>query len=729
MTELAQTDRGPITEENSGKGGSEEEKFLAIAVKRFQRCETAESKNRINALDDRKFKNGEQWPEQIRAQRTLEHRPCLTINKLKTFIHQITNDQRQNRPAINISPVGDKADKQTAKMLRGLIRQIERQSDADVAYDTAFDDAVSSGWGYWRILSEYEFADSFDQVLRIRRLRNPFRVYMDPDAQMPDGSDAKWCFISDLMVRAEFDQQWPNAKAAPWAEGSVGDDSYKLWSTRTHVRIAEYFQIITTTRKLVALENGHIGYKDELSDEVSELIQLQPDLIVDERDVQVKQVEWSKITSHEILEQQIIKCKWIPVVRVVGDEADIEGDVTYTGIVRDAKDPQRMYNYWCTSETEMVALAPKAPYIMEEGQIEGQEQRWKSANTKSLPYLLYKGVNIGGKQAPMPQRQQFAGPPLGIINAKEGAAQDMQAVTGIRFDATLNERMYDESGKALRELKRVGDLGNFHYIDNLARGLKHTGRILVDWIPHVYDTRRVLTILREDGQEETATLDPQIATSYQQNNQPDGGVERIYNPKVGQYDVAVTIGPSYATKRAEAADSILAFMKAYPPAAEVSGDLIAKNMDWPGAEEIAERLATLLPPGIMDGQVENLPAEARGIVANLNRQVQQLTQERDKAAAMLGEQDKDRAVQQDKIDKDYDAKMKAMAASMEEVIIKSQAEAQKGNGAEMQKIALDQETKFMQMFSDRQVAEQKMHNDLLLGLTKIEKMAKATKSK
>ncbi|TFH41050.1 MAG: hypothetical protein E4H01_15540, partial [Lysobacterales bacterium] len=417
MTELAQTDRGPVVDGQSESGGDKTAKFLANAVKRFQRAETAEGPNRLMAVDDLKFKSGDQWPEQIKAQRVLEKRPCLTINKMKTFVHQITNDQRQNRPSINVSPVGDKSDKQTAKMLKGLIRQIERQSNADVAYDTAFDGAVSNGWGYWRIITEYEAEGSFDQVLRIERIRNPFRVYMDPDAQMPDGSDAQWCVISDLIPREEFESTWPDAAVTPWQQQTTGDDGWGLWSTQTHIRIAEYFQVKTKTRKLVALQSGHVGFEDELADDIKESIKLDKDLVLKTRDVQAKEIEWTKITSHEILETSIVPCRWIPVVKVIGDETDIEGKVILAGIVRDAKDPQRMYNFWSTSETELIALAPKAPWMMEEGQIEGHEQRWRDANTKSLPYLLYKGVSIGGKQAPAPQRQQFAGPPVGVVNA------------------------------------------------------------------------------------------------------------------------------------------------------------------------------------------------------------------------------------------------------------------------------------------------------------------------
>src|SRR5512135_2075079 len=199
MAAPAQTDREPDNKPQ-GRRRRDVEKFLKDCVKKFGRAETAEAKNRQNGLDDLKFKNGDQWPESIKADRTTQKRPCLTINKMKTFVHQITNDQRQNRPAIGVSPIGDRADPETAKMLKGLIRQIERQSNADVAYDTAFDSAVSIGWGYWRILTEYEDEDTFDQVIKIARIRNPFRVYIDPDHMEPDGSDAKWCFIADMVL-------------------------------------------------------------------------------------------------------------------------------------------------------------------------------------------------------------------------------------------------------------------------------------------------------------------------------------------------------------------------------------------------------------------------------------------------------------------------------------------------------------------------------------------------
>ncbi len=679
----AKTDRGPAggDTKTSEKKGAKLEDFLRKVVKQFARAESNESTNRQEAIDDLKFKTGKgQWPEAIKAQRTIEKRPCLTINKMPTFVHQITNDQRQNRPSINVSPVGDVGDPETAKMLKGLIKNIERQSNADVAYDTGFDSAVSGGWGYWRVVTEYEDDDTFNQVARIKRIRNPFRVYLDPDSQEPDGSDAKWAFITDLLPKDEFKAKYPKAAIMAWEEGGMGDE-YKAWSTTTHVRIAEYYCIETETRKLVALENGHVGWEDELDASLAKAPRK------NERDVQTKKIKWYKLTAWEILEETDWLGSWIPIVKCIGDEVDIEGKVTYSGVIRNAKDPQRMKNFWATSKTELIALAPKAPWIMEEGQIEGHEKRWQEANNKSLPYLLYKATALGGKPAPPPQRQQFAGPPAAIIEAEMSAEQDMMGTTGIRFDSTKQERTYDESGKALRELKRVTDLGSFHYVDNLARSLRFTGHILIDLIPKIYDTPRILTILREDDTEERVKIDPTLGQSSGKETAADGRVRRLFNPKLGKYDVTVTIGPSFATKRAEAADSMLGFIKVVPQAGQIAGDLIAKNMDWPGADEIAARLMSMLPPHLLNKKLDQFPPEAKGMVMSLQQQLQQLKGERDQAVAMLGNDDKDRAIDREKITKDFEAKMAKIFADFETkmaaVAAKGQAEGPEERLAQM----------------------------------------------
>ena len=646
---------------------------LARRRKRFDLCVKAEAENRGDMLSDKKFRAGDQWPSDVKADRNLKGRPCLTVNKLPTFVHQITNDLRQNRPSINISPVGDRGDVEVARMYRGLIRHIERSCSADTAYDTAADGGVGEGLGYVRLLTEYESPDSFDQVIVIRRVRNQFSVYLDPNHQEPDGSDATYGFITELIPRDEYQDKYPDAQLISFEQAATGD--MKNWVTGTDIRVAEYFEIKHEMRDLVVLDNGHTGWKDELADSVKDDIAAGRVEIVKERRAEIPKVKWSKMTALEILEEQDWPGKWIPIAKCIGDELDIEGKNKLWGVVRFAKDPQKMLNYYKTSETEVIALQPKAPFVVEEGQIEGHEDEWKTANTDNAPYLTYKGTNVGGTMAPPPQRQPMAQIPAGLVNATQGAAQDMQAVTGIRFDATLQERTYDESGRALRELRRSGDIGSFHFADNFNRMLKHVGTMLVDLIPKVYDTKRMLTILREDDTEEQVQIDPHLDKPTAETRNPrTGKTLRIFNPTYGKYGVTVTTGPSYATKRIESAQSMMDFARALPNAAALIMDLIAKNQDWPGAEEMATRLAKAIPPQFLTPDQKDVPPQVQALMQAMDTQIKQLGMERQQLIAALTEKQSERALEMTKIQNDFDAKLLKIVADVETKQAKTQAE-------------------------------------------------------
>lgn len=698
---LSSTDDAPIPDDEDDKpdsimlgAGDEDEdeeddqSLLERIRKRMTRCIQAESENRKKGLAALKFKAGDQWPADIAAQRNTDQRPCLTINKIPTFVHQVTNDQRQNRPSINVSPVGDKGDKDVALMYRGMIRAIERDSSADIAYDTAFENAVSNGFGYIRLLTEYGDPKTFNQVLRISRVRNPFTVYLDCDHQEPDGADCKYGFITELVSRDEFETEWPDAQPVPFMLSGQGE-SYKNWVGKDEIRIAEYYEIVHKKRTLVALSNGHVGWKDELHEDAKAAIESGGLEVLNERESDETETKWYKVTALEVLERQTSVFKWIPIIPVIGNEIDIEGKVKLTGIIDAMMDAQRQYNYWSTSETELVALQPKAPFIMEEGQAEGHEQQWKNANRKNYPALFYKGTSLNGRPIPPPQRQPPPQIPAGIVNAKMGAAQDMIATSGIRFDATMNERMTDESGKAIRELRRSGDLGSFHYVDNLARALKHLGRIMIDAIPKVYDTKRTLTILRMDDTEETVTLDPSAPKPYQEM-QGQHGKLKIFNPTMGKYGVTVTVGPSFATKRIEAAESMMAFAKALPNTAALIADLIAKNQDWPGAEEMASRLAKAVPPQLLTPDQKDVPPQMQAVLQNMDMQIKQLVQVNQKLMAALSDKQADRAQDQDKIDKDFEAKLMAIIQKAESDLGKKADQA-----IELEKIGKDFEAKVM----------------------------------
>lgn len=644
---------------------ADDEKLLARIRKRFERCISAEAENRRDGLDDDKFYAGDQWPNVIQQNRKLDQRPCLTINKLPTFVHQITNDQRQNRPAINVSPVGDKSDPEVAKMYMGLIRAIQRACHADEAYDEAFESAVRKGWGWFRMRTKFEKADSFDQVLVIEPITNAFTVYADPDDQSATGRDLNYGFVTEMIPRNEFEEEYPDAQPMAWELQGTGD-SMKNWMTPDSIRVAEYMEIKNERRTLVYLSTGHTGWKDELDEKVLKDIAAGKIEIERERESPCPKVKWYKVTALEVLERKDWVGKSIPLYKVIGDRINIEGKLKLSGIIRNSKDPQRMYNYWSTAETELVALAPKAPWVMEEGQIEGHEDEWQTANTRSTPVLQYKGTSLAGTQVPPPQRQSFAQIPAGVVNAKQAAAQDMMATTGIRFDATLQERTVDESGRALRELQRKGDVGSFHFFDNLCRTLARLGEDFVYCIPRTYDTERVLTILREDDSEERVKIDPnQQKPMTEQRNPQTGKVLKIYNHTYGEYGVTVTIGPSYATKRIEASESMMAFATALPETAKWVADLIAKNQDWPGSTEWASRLAKVLAmqaPQLMQPDMKDVPPEVAALMSGMDMKIKELTMQLQQAMKALNDKSADRAVDVSKIEHDFEAKVLKIVA-------------------------------------------------------------------
>lgn len=680
---------------------AEDAKILDTAKKQFKNALTVEAPNRTEGLEDIKFVNGQQWSEADASSRAAEGRPCLTENRIPTFANQIINDQRQNRPAINISPMGTKSSKKDAKLMRGMIRAIERDSSADVAYDTGFQSAVHNGWGYWRVMTEYESETSFNKVIVIGSIPNPFNVYLDP-ARTPFKLDANWGFVSEMLPIDEFEREYPDAQKTGWGEAGVGDMD-KDWINDKEIRVAEYYHFEHEERERVMLDNGFEGWEDELADEVLNDIVTGRFEIVARRSVQCKRLKWKKMTALEILERADCDGQYIPIIECDGTVLNINGKTVKKGIVRDAKSPQRMLNYYSTLETENVALQPKAPWIMEEGQVEGHEAKWQQANRKSFSYLLYKGTNVNGQPAPPPQRQPFAGPPAAILAAKQGAVEALKAITGIRFDATMSERMQDESGKAIRELNNNANLGAYHYIDNFGRALKNTGILIVDLVPHTYDSRRIVDIVDEDGSDQRVMINPDMQRPHGEvpaitPDNPRGKLQ-MFNPKIGRYKVTVTIGPSYATKRIEAAESQLDFMRVIgPEGASKIMDLVAKNSDWEGADQIAARLAKGLPPNLLTPDREDMSPQTQALIQGLQQQLQQQGLQMQQMNKDLMDREKDRGVMTHQIDSTYKAKAEKTAAdtqlSMKEMFAENQRfqqEMQAANKEMMLNLALEME--------------------------------------
>jgi len=650
----------------STEDGDDYESGVIEEAKEFLRfCSDNDSNNRVEALDDLKFAGGDQWPVEIQNSRLLESRPYLTINKIDAYCRQITNQQRQQRPRMKAHGMNNDSDEKVAEIITGICRHIENQSDADSAYDNAFDFAVRMGWGYWRITHDYPRPDSFDQEIYIKRIENPFMVYFDPNSNEPDGSDAEKCLITEVISKEAFRKMYPGADDGGGFTPRGTGDSQSEWITREDIRVAEYFYTERKRMKLLLLSDGTTCYEDEKPKET--VMQDAGIYVVSKRETIKKQIKWCKLTGMQILEQRDWAGSYIPVVPVYGQQLIVDSKKKKFGLTRMAKDPQRMYNFWSTALTESVALAPKAKFLLAEGQDEGHEMEWNTANIKSMPVLRYKQTDSEGRMAPVPTRIQPEPPPAGMVTALQGLDGDLKAVVGI-YDPTQLPNG-NQSGKAINGMQQQTDMTNFHYYDNLTRSIRQTGRIIVDLIPHIYDKERVLRIIGADGKGELVTL-----------NQPgvdDQGVEKVLNDvTVGQYDVVMETGPGYASKRAEAFDSMVQMLSVDPTLMQTAGDLIFRNSDFPGADIIADRLAAANPMAQIDEkspvppQVQMQLAQSQQTVQQLQQQIQAMQMDIQYGASVAEQKDK-AMLQKAQIDAEVrreDSKMRTSTQAHDTVI-------------------------------------------------------------
>ena len=572
-----------------------DEKLVAEVKKRFQRCEDFETDARALWKADIRFANGDpdngwQWDDMMRQARAMDKRPCLTINKTKQHNRQITNDARQNKPSIRVQPVDSGADKKTADILNGVIRHIEANSNADVAYDTAAEHQVDGGIGYWRVVTDYASDDSFDQEIFIKRVKNPLNVYLDPDIQEADGSDARYGFVFEDIPREEFEARYPNVDAASWLLDAGAD----AWLSKDNVRICEYFRRTDLTDKLFVDDQGNVFKAGDMGRE---------ELLVAaaagwrSRPVKRQKVEWYLVAGDQVLEQKDWPGRYIPIVRVVGDEVEIDGKIDRKGHTRQMKDAQRMYNYNSSASVEYGALQTKTPILAAAEAIEGYEEHWNNANTQNKPYLPYNHRDELGNPLPVPQRIPAPAPATLFLDGMRVASEEMKMASG-QYDASMGAQSNETSGRAIMARQREGDTATFHFIDNIARAIKYTGRILIDLIPKVYDTPRLIRILGEDGKENHAQIDPGQKQAYVKQPTNDGQFQEIYNPSIGRYDVMVAVGPSYSSRRQEAFQALTEMASRNPAVMQIAGDLVMKAADFPMAEQLAERFEKSLPPNV-----------------------------------------------------------------------------------------------------------------------------------
>ena len=595
------------------------------ALEQFRDADSAEQHNRVTALESIEFARlGKQWPSEIEAQRRRDGRPCLTINRLPAIARQVINDFRQNKPSIQVHAADDTADPETAQVYAGLIRNIEYQSNSDAIYDTALESAVYGGFGYIRVVTEYPYDDVFNLDIRLKRVANPFSVYGDPNGREVDSSDWDVAFVVDEYTKSAFKRQWGDK-----ATVDFDDTTWAEWRSteRGTVTVAEWWTREEYDKKIYQLSNGDVVGEEALQDPD---IQLQLAVgaiqIINERTSKAKRVKQRFVTGAEVLEEKDWPGSYIPIIPVYGEEIDVQGKRYFRPLLYNAIDPQRNFNYWRSSSTELIALAPKVPFIGPKNAFNSDMAKWQTANTHNHPFIEYDG-NIPPQRQPMDM-----GRAAGSLQEALSASDDIKQTTGI-FDASLGARSNETSGRAIMARQQEGDVSTFHFIDNVSRAIRHTGIVLLDLIPKVYSKEQAIRILGEDGKQGMARVGPQPMEGQDPNT---GEPFKVHALGVGKYDLTVKTGPSFTTQREAASAFFTEMIRAYPPSAPIIAPELFKALDMPGADKIAEKLEAM--------ETQQVP-----------EQVQQQLQGMQQAIAKL--QEENQKLKQDKSDKILEAQL------------------------------------------------------------------------
>lgn len=557
---------------------------LKEARERLQQSWEADRENREEAATDLRFLAGDQWPAAARREREIDNRPCLTINRLPQFLRQVTNPIREADLSIKTAPVDSNSDPDVAKIFDGLIKQIQYQSSAQTVYATAAEHQSGCGIGWFQVVTDYVDDSVFDQEIKLEGIQSPLSVYDDPAAVKPDRSDSMWRHITEMVPLATFKVKWPDAATEGLDKPSDGSGSL-YWADRDAVRISHYWRKVPVKKTLGLLQDGATVDTTDMDPILKRIAG-----VTQERVCHTHKVEMYVLSGAEVLEgPHPWPGKYLPQIPVIGSEIPVENGVYRHGVIRFARDPQQLYNFSRTAAAEAIALRPKAPYIATAKQIAKHKDLWDTANTKNRPYMLYDhDPNAPGP----PKREPPPEVPVAHINEAQSAAEDMKGTTGI-YDASLGAQSNEKSGVAIDRRQVQGDTANYHYGDNLQRSLEYCGRVLIDLIPRIYDNERVVRILGDDEAEEFVPINRVIMGE-------DGMPVVMNDLSTGRFDVRVTIGRSATTKRLETAQFMTEFVKQLdPPQRAAVMDLVAQNIDAPGAEQIAKRLRNMVDPSLM----------------------------------------------------------------------------------------------------------------------------------
>lgn len=591
--------------------------MLEEARERFRACAEWEATFRKKFVDDLKFAaadtyNGWQWPDEIRKTRDLNDRPCLTLNVVRQHNLQIENESRRNKASARILGLGNGATQESANVVKAIIRHIEYTSKAQRnAYTPARHMQVAGGIGWWRIVTDYESNESFDQEIYIQGILDPLSVYMDPDCQKPDCSDARYAFVfsklpRELVLSLVPDYPW-DVGAPRMPIGIAAGESASL--EKDHWMVAEYFRKVARPDKLISfLARGERQSvrASTLPAEVRE--ELMRDDLTLVRNIVDQVIEWKLIVGEQVVDETIWPGKYIPLIRVIGEEHTVGGLLDRCGHTRAMQDAQRMFNYNASGAVEFGALQSKSPWVAAAASIEGLESIWNTANTENHSVLPFKHVDDDNpdKDIPPPTRIE---PPASspLFNDGMKSAFEWMMMTSGQYANQQGQMGNERTGTAIQQRLQQGETSTYHFQDNYEDALIYTYQQIIDLIPKIYDTRRVKHILADDGTEMEVDIDPRAAQAYaQEMDRQNTVIRRVFNPVMGKYDVAADIGPNQQSRRKEAVESLTLMLTEAPALTGLIGDILLRNMEFDDAQEAALRLKRMVPPQALgQGPTEN----------------------------------------------------------------------------------------------------------------------------
>lgn len=653
----------------------EADDIVKTAQRLFTRDKEAWTEVYQHALNDLDFQNpdreGAQWDPTDYQNRINSRRPALTIDQLSQFVHQVANDIRMNTPAINVIPSGNGADEDTAEIFKGLIRNIEYRSNADDVYDNASLSAIRCSIGFIQVDHDYTDDDGFEQELLIKRVINPLACWIDADSIECDGRDAKHGTLLDPILVSDFKKEYPGKDAVSFGEENVQTD----YKDEDVINIAHFFRLKEETKEISVDALGNIvPYAEGMEKK---------------RVVKNITVERYKMSGKDVLEKTTFPGRYIPLVPVYGEENWINGKRHILSLIRRAKDPQRMQNYWASLETELLQKMPNAPVMVAAGQIDDYIDDWRTPSKAAA--LRYNTIDAKGNQLPMPQRLEPPTIPTGIVNARREAIEDIKASMGL-YNASIGARSNETSGVAIQRRQQEGDVATFHFGDNLVRSITQVGRILVCAIPEIYDTPRVIRIIGKEDEPKEVGINGKMSEDQ----------EIAYDLTQGKYDVRVTTGASFTTKRQETASALSELISRQPELAGIMGDIFFKNSDFAGAEAMASRMEKWIEknnPGMIEKDGEEVDPRVQQMQGQM-MEMQQIIQQ--------GAQELER-LQQELANKKYDMQLK-----LHESELRAQTDAEKIS-LEQQKLVVDSQSEAeknkldqQKLFMDTQIKEQEL---------------------